>query len=440
MESIIVILIFNFILLFGLLVHSIIRSPLSIFSPIALSAIGLIIMYVLRPLYIIQNNQWGASPFDLRSLDGNTLLFKQSLIVTFLFILIFSFSLFIYLRFSKFRKKDILFSLTISRIINRFFLYFISISFLFLLLPFMLGYSLNQYLALLATRGIMLKTFYGQFGGFLDIFVFMSSSLALLKIGQNIILGKPYLLISLLVIILLMFLGGRSNILFFILSIGAIKVFIQGKFKQIYFFYLFLFVIIFGVGYRVLTRDIYFLGNRDRVVSEVLYDSFINSHEFLVGGFDFVQIDALMTVIDDSRLESGFLYGSTILSCLTSPIPRALWTNKPKGAMSYFTEKYYPNHFENTNGGELIVSWLVENILNFGYFGIFSSSLSMVFFIIFIENGIRNSNNIYQIVFFSVLLPRPFNIIKSDIFNNFINIIKLIIFPLYFIIKFKRKI
>ena len=106
--------------------------------------------------------------------------------------------------------------------------------------------------------------------------------------------------------------------------------------------------------------------------------------------------------------------------------------------MTYFTEKYYPSHFYATQGGELIVSWLVECILNFGFLGILVASLSMAAFSYAVEEGIRKSRTVYDLALFCIIVPRPFNIIKSDLFNNFINLVKISLIPLYLRIRFRQ--
>ncbi len=428
----------NFVVLALLLYVAVKKSPVSMFSPIAISAIGLIIMYVLRPLYIMQNGEWGGSPFAMRDLQGYRSTFDLSMLVSFLFNMMYSGVLIFYLYRSKPKYTEILISYSLTKLTDKLFNWLLISSCIILLLPFGMGYSITQYLGLISTRGIMFKTFYGQFGAFMDIFIFACSSVATLKVINDTLQKKSVLWTILLTVLILMFLGGRSNILFFIIGIGAARIYLSKNFNKKALIYIGISVYLFAVVYRVLTRDIYFSVNKDKQTSEVLLNSLARSHEFLVGGFDFVQIDALMTAVNDSRLERNQLWGSTIVACITSPIPRALWPGKPKGAMTYFTEKYYPSHFYATQGGELIVSWLVECILNFGFLGILVASLSMAAFSYAVEEGIRKSRTVYDLALFCIIVPRPFNIIKSDLFNNFINLVKISLIPLYLRIRFRQ--
>ena len=436
-----IIILYNFIVLSVLLYIAVEKSIISIFSPAAISAIGLIIMYVLRPIYILQTGFWGGTPLLVKSVNGHTGLFTEAMLVSALFISIFSFPLILFLLKHKPERKKIAITPRFIRATNQINSILLFSSLIILSIPFLRGYTLSGYLQLLSTRSIMFKTFFGDFGAFVEVFFFLYTSSAIVKIVNDLVCKKSIVLTIVLVVLVLMLLGGRSNILFFLISVGGAKIYLSKKLNTSYIIYFGIAVFIFGISYRVLTRDLYFQNNQGKEASEVLLETLSKPHEFLVGGFDFVQTDALMTVIADERLQKNHLYGSTIVACLTSPIPRVMWPDKPKGAMTYFTKVYYPSHFTHTEGGELVASWLVESILNFGYFGIIFAGLTMLYFVYVVEKGLSKCRSTLDLAILCIVTPRPFNIMKSDLFNNFMAIVKVLFIPvlLKFRFKFKQK-
>ncbi|MCE7071011.1 hypothetical protein LZG74_11900 [Dyadobacter sp. CY327] len=433
------IILYNFIVLSILLYIAIEKSIISVFSPAAISAFGLIVMYVLRPIYILQTGLWGGAPMLLKSLSGQIGLFNEAMLVSAFFVSAFSFPLIIFLLNHKGVKQNISASKKFIRATEKINKSLFFISFLILAIPFLRGYTIDGYLALLSTRSIMFKTFFGGFGSFVEVFFFLYTSTAVIKIINDMVENKSIIVSTVLVVLVLMLLGGRSNILFFLISIGGAKVYLSKKFNKSYLIYFGFAVFLFGISYRVLTRDLYFQNNKGKDASEVLLETLSRPHEFLVGGFDFVQIDALMTVVSDSRLQKNYLFGSTILACITSPIPRVVWPEKPKGAMTYFTKLYYPGHFEHTEGGELVASWLVEAILNFGSFGILFGGLTMFYFVYLIEKGLGKCGSTLDLAILCIVTPRPFNILKSDLFNNFMAIVKVLFIPFVLKMMFKSK-
>jgi oligosaccharide repeat unit polymerase len=428
---------YNFILLIILIFIAIKKSKFSYLSPIAIFVAGLMIMYVLRPIYILSYKKWGASILDIYNINGYESLLFQSLLISSAYITVIFIILLVFLQSFKFNKqKSFYYGFETSKIVNRTYYILLIFSISAFLIPFIRGLSIEAFLQLLAVRSLMFKEFYGEFGNYINLFIYMFYSVAILKIAQNIQKGRRIGHIVFIVVILLMLLGGRSNVLFFFISVGLLKNYMSKPINTSVIFLSMIGFILFTIVYRVATRDIYFRGNVDKDFSEVMSENLINSFGFIVGGPDFAQLDALMEIVEDERLESGYLYGSTIIACLASPIPRAIWPEKPKGAMSEFTKLYYPRHFKRANGGEFISSWLGECIMSFGFIGVLIAGISVSWFCIYIEKGLVHSNSLYSFVIFCILVPRPFNIAKSDLFNNFINIGQTTLIPILIMIYF----
>ncbi|SHG14837.1 oligosaccharide repeat unit polymerase [Marisediminitalea aggregata] len=420
------------------------RSRVWIFSPASLLSVGLFVMYVLRPVYIVRKNEWSVEFINKNTLYTSESEFFVASILSMVFVLVVLFPFILEsFRNKKVENSDINIRYLGNAILPGNVRLLCYVAFFALALAFfsiiILRVGLINYYNSLGLRHVLLKDVFGPFAFYFMTLFFFLHSLLLVKVYNSLVLYRRIksedVFFILLMIVLYASLGGRSNILFLLINVFFIFLYINGsprkdlKIKLVLFFsFIFLF---FGVLYRVVLRDVSFAENSNKNISDLLLEKTIGIFDFIVDGGDFVQFDALMTVL--SRPNFDLLYGKTILSCFTSFIPRAIWEGKPRGGMTEFTQTFFPEHYYHSLGGEYVVSWFVELILNFGYFGAIFVSLICGWFVYKVEKMTRaRLLPAIWILVISILSVRFFNIAKADLFNNFMVFMQLAFIPLTF--------
>lgn len=109
------------------------------------------------------------------------------------------------------------------------------------------------------------------------------------------------------------------------------------------------------------------------------------------------QLAASLTLIDRA---GKHYYGSTYLALLTSPVPRQWWPDKP-GLADYQKDFSMPSRPMGEMG--MIMTFIGEFYLNFGYFGIVGMSFLMAFWLARIYFRAYRSNY-FSVVRFAYLL------------------------------------
>jgi hypothetical protein len=430
-------LIFNFSIITLVFMSVSKRSQVWVFSPVSMMCIGLMVMYVFRPIYLLQNGEWGVE-FNYKSqLSYFYNVFQYTLWLSSLFIFILLFPFILEIK-KKVVNNAMAFPLPVySSLINK--SSYISAFFLLFIFIYLIQSSVGiiEYFARIGARQVLLKEVFGQYAFYITGLTFFIHSMTLIRVANDMttykkIHDKTWLLL-LLVVLLFIFLGGRSHILFFMVNVLFLYLIFHGgitpasKLKVT--MILFMAFILFGVVYRVFFRDVYFEANVGVSISELIYENITGLFGFVVGGGDFAQFDALMTIVDAPP--ENLLWGASIFACIVSFIPRALWAEKPVGGMAEFTGQYFPWHYEKTGGGEFIVSWFGELILNFGISGaVVGVMLTSVLFYR-VELIVRNPSfrTVIPIVIMSLISVRFFNIIKADLMNNFMAFLQLVFIP-----------
>lgn len=123
------------------------------------------------------------------------------------------------------------------------------------------------------------------------------------------------------------------------------------------------------VGVRVVTRDSQFNADRGISLSTQLQQSVLQFPATTVGGTDAVPFDSLMTLM--AHEGDAPLGGSTYVSALNAPVPRALFPWKSDGGgntwftRSYYPRFYYPDRIETSLSlyGEAYANWRLAGIV-----------------------------------------------------------------------------
>lgn len=438
-----ILLMFNTVLVSYVFIYFSSRSKVWVFSPISMACLGLFLMYVLRPIYIMKSGEWGVEFNYKYSLDSYESVFFDSLLYCSICVFVFLFPFVIFSLVNKRHNKVASFKIIAldNCFLNRFSCCFLGVLcavFFSLILSKM---TLLSYIQGLGSRQVLLREVFGVYAFYFTGLFFLLHSVVLLKFSNDLVVSGVVSRISviyiIMTIILFMLLGGRSNILFFLINICFVYLFIAGgasrKVKRVIIYSGITFFLIFGIAYRVFLRDVNFEGNQGKDPITLVLNNIFGLFDFIVGGGDFAQIDAMMMILNNPPSE--LLFGGTIVACIVSFIPRFLWESKPSGAMNYFTEYYFPWHYDHSLGGEFIVSWFGELVLNFGLLGcllfVFLSSLVVLFFEVRILARVSNVSVIVLVVY-SLISVRFFNVLKADIFNNYMAFCQLIFIPMVF--------
>lgn len=401
-----------------------------VFSPFIIPNVLFLIIYVFKPIYVLTTGEIGVGTFNVHQLaDKEVEVFDQALQYILIGIFVYNASLHYLVNLN---TKDVL-ALNKNKLKNNFemivlnkwirFMAILSIIFAFgiIMSLIMKAGGFSNYVNNLALRNVYLKD-----AGYLLILANFCKLILFIYTVRLIFLKRNYkvdifiwliLLISTLSILILT--GGRSSILYGILILMIIKHYFYKKIKtrnvmSLGFLLFFLIVIV----YRIVLRDKFFVSNSNLSFGDILYNSLSDFPRYFFGGYDTVQFDALVTLLSQKDTYD-FLLGDTILATIMSPLPRDWFPDKGYGAMTYFTEKFFPE-FYYPNHVEINVSFLGELYLNFGLLGIITGFLLLGIGLGMLYRGFLTKGSGFWALLYAITIVRLTSLLRGDLFNFYI--------------------
>ncbi|ALC82641.1 MULTISPECIES: O-antigen polymerase [Bacillus] len=435
------------IVLLGIILLSVYLSvkqlgEFDVFSPFIIPNFLFLVIYICKPIYVLVTGEIGVGTFNVHLLTDNELqVFDNALLYIIIGVCIYNTTLFYLLNIKtknllEINKKKL--RTNFEKIVKIKWIRVIAIisvifSFVIIMTLILKAGGLNNYLDNLALRNIYLRD-----AGYLLILANLCK-LTLFIYTVRIIFFRNsriditiWLVLLLSTITTLVLTGGRSSILYSILILIIIKHYFNKKIKSrnvlILSLFLFFFIIIV---YRIVLRDKFFASNNNLGFWDILHNSLSDFPRYFFGGYDTVQFDALITLLSEKGTYD-FLLGKTILAAIMSPIPRDLYPDKGYGAMTYFTEQFFPQ-FYYPNHVEINISFLGEMYLNFGLLGIIIG-----FFLLSVILGVlyrlllTKGNGLIAIIY-AITIIRIVSLLRGDLFNFYIYYMQDII-PLLFIV------
>jgi oligosaccharide repeat unit polymerase len=175
--------------------------------------------------------------------------------------------------------------------------------------------------------------------------------------------------------------------------------------------------LIIFVAARVVTRDaIYAQGDGQSRVS-ILESSLLHLPTTTVGGREAIEFDSLVTLVRNPQ--PRLLLGRTYAPIVTFPIPRTLWAGKPiGGGNTWFTQAYFPEYYA-LGRTETSVSFFGETLANFGIAGIallsflFGSGLAAVY-----AGFRREGGSPLSCIYYAITLGYSLTLIRGDAFHS----------------------
>jgi len=126
-----------------------------------------------------------------------------------------------------------------------------------------------------------------------------------------------------------------------------------------------------------------------------------------------------------------YLYGSTYLSVLVGPIPRAFWAAKPTGAGPILKNWIAPGSYDLI-GGENISSYttgaISESYMNFGWFGVIGGPLIIFLIYIIYRKWILSIRTEIGLVCWAAIGLRFLGFVNAEFYGVFIHIFIVVIF------------
>jgi oligosaccharide repeat unit polymerase len=226
-----------------------------------------------------------------------------------------------------------------------------------------------------------------------------------------------WITLFLLSIILIMMTGGRSTILYGIVVLIIIRHYLYKKIrvtKAASFGIVLFFVVI--VLYRIVLRDVHFAANAGKSIYELITNAIYDFPNYFFGGYDVIQFDALMVILQNIKSSSNFLYGQTIKAAFLSPIPSSIYPDKEYGAMSYFTKNFFPD-FYYPNKVELNTSLVGDLYLNMGILGVIIGIFIFSLILGYFYRKLTTSSNSIYLIIYSITIVRIISLIRGDFFN-----------------------
>jgi oligosaccharide repeat unit polymerase len=172
--------------------------------------------------------------------------------------------------------------------------------------------------------------------------------------------------------------------------------------------------VLFGVAFRTVARDQFFYANQGLTVWQVFTQNVVELPSFFWGGFEASSLDGTIDVME--KYEHNRLSGQTLLNALSAPIPRPLWSDKPRGgANNIYTETYYPDFYGSIRT-EYSVSFTGELYMNFGFLGVEVGGVLLGIWLYALHKLYTNRSMLALIVY-GVAVGRTFSLLRGDAFN-----------------------
>jgi oligosaccharide repeat unit polymerase len=163
--------------------------------------------------------------------------------------------------------------------------------------------------------------------------------------------------------------GNRSSFLPILLSVALLVYLKIGSRPRLISvigcsFLVFIFVI-------TLPREYRDIANREQSLSAVVSQTVTSPRDAFGGffeGLDTAMVGALALEIGDIPARADYQFGSTYFDDLMRPIPRSLWSEKPRSGDEQVMQIVYPDYYRQ--GVQIYSSMFGEPYFNFGYLGI----------------------------------------------------------------------
>ena len=175
--------------------------------------------------------------------------------------------------------------------------------------------------------------------------------------------------------------------------------------------------LIIFVAARVVTRDAIYAqgGGKSRI--SILESSLLHLPTTTVGGREAIEFDSLVTLVRSPQPK--LLLGTTYAPIVTFPIPRTFWSGKPiGGGNTWFTQAYFPQYYA-LGRTETSVSFFGESLANFGIAGIallsflFGSALAAVY-----AGFRREGGSPLRCIYYAITLGYSLTLIRGDAFHS----------------------
>lgn len=175
-------------------------------------------------------------------------------------------------------------------------------------------------------------------------------------------------------------------------------------------------LLLFGVMYRSVVRDQYFAANRGVPVTQVISENISGLPEFFWGGYEASSLDGTIVIIE--RYQSEKLFGETFLAALTAPVPRPLLGEaKPAGgASTEFTQRFFPEVYQNSSRTEYSASFVGELYMNFGLAGSVLGGAGLGLWIYALTKLYERRLPLATLAY-GIALGRTFSLLRGDSFN-----------------------
>jgi oligosaccharide repeat unit polymerase len=231
------------------------------------------------------------------------------------------------------------------------------------------------------------------------------------------------------------FSGSRSNMI--LGNIAIIILLIHYKIKRISFnksvlLFLLSFYILF-IGVRILTRDMYFPGNEGKGFFELYKNAILNISTLLYSGQELQSLDSFLVILQNFPNNYNYLFGRSFLAIFFLPLPRSIFPEKPIGGNAIFTQLFYPEMY-NLNNVEFSLSYIAELYMNFGGIGIVCGMFILGMLLGSLYKASVETKDPIIILIYGIFLFRSIALLRSDLFNTFVNI-TITLIPLLLMLK-----
>lgn len=199
-------------------------------------------------------------------------------------------------------------------------------------------------------------------------------------------------------------------------------------------------ILVFGVAYRVILRDVHFRANVGRSATELVTEAVTDLPGYFLGGYDTPQLESLMVVIEETKSSLPYQRGKTLLASGTALVPRSIWEDKPRGAMAEFTQTLFPWYY-GTARVEIAISYIGELFWNFGLPGVAAGMFALGLVLGHLYRKIDGGHNRLAVLMYCLVVVKTGNLIRSDSFNSIVQLGPELILVLTFawLIRSKRR-
>lgn len=214
--------------------------------------------------------------------------------------------------------------------------------------------------------------------------------------------------------------GGRSLFLFNLLGIIIIYHFIRRhlSFKTV--FFVGVIFLMLSLSYSAFLREVFYSYNKGTSGAGIFLEKTRDLPKAILGGPDVVQIDALMRLVEAVPKELNWQYGTTLVALLLYPIPREFLPDKPVGGMATFTRDLYPE-FYWPRKTELSVSYIGDLYLNFGLLGSWVGMGLIGLMVGLLYRKVSSTTSGFWVIIYAITLVRLVSLFRGDVYNAGVN-------------------